>query len=55
MNVQSKLEAEKQALIESLNSVEKRLNEEKRNRSVTSNYLIDFDFNKFIFQTRATN
>lgn len=35
MNVQSKLEAEKQALIESLNSVEKRLNEEKRNRYIT--------------------
>lgn len=48
MNVQSKLEAEKQALIESLNSVEKRLNEEKRNRYITNHFLIDFNLNKSI-------
>lgn len=36
MSLQSKMETEKQALIDSLSSMEKRLNEEKSNQNVSS-------------------
>lgn len=46
MNIHSKLESEKQSLVESLHSVEKRLNEEKsRNNKNFSNFLNLFKLN----------